>query len=402
MTTGWSTVRKGGPLSPYVEEFARELLAKGYTELTVTEHVRFMMHVSRWMQGEGLDASMLADAGVRSYCEARRAAGYTARLQPSSLAPLLAFLEHEGLFCQPTIRRFDPAHEELLEAYKAHLSKERGVVEAVVARWVQSAAAFLAGHPGLAEGDRRLAAADVMTFCARELPARGSSAAKDLAASLRSFLRFLHVRGVIAAPLAQSIPPVASRRGATLPRGPSVQEIERLVASCDRRTRQGRRDRAILLLLARLGLRAGEVTRLSLDDIDWRAGEIVVHGKGRRHDRLPLPDDVGKALVDYLQHSRPKNACREVFLRLIAPVGPLSPERITGVVHDACARAGVQQVGAHRLRHALATRMLGSGASLAEVGQVLRHSLALTTSLYAKVDVGRLAGLVQPWPGVER
>ena len=332
MTTGWSTVRKGGPLSPYVEEFARELLAKGYTELTVTEHVRFMMHVSRWMQGEGLDASMLADAGIRSYCEARRAAGYTARLQPSSLAPLLAFLEHEGLFCQPTIRRFDPAHAELLGAYEAHLSKERGVVEAVVARWVQSAETFLVATPCLAEGDRPLSAADVMAFCARELPARGSSAAKDLAAALRSFLRFLYVRGVITAPLAQSIPPVASCRDATLPHGPSVREIERLVASCDRRTRRGRRDRAILLVLVRLGLRAGEVTRLSLGDIDWRAGEIVVHGKGRRHDRLPLPDDVGKALVDYLQHSRPKNTCREVFLRLIAPIGPLSPERITGVV----------------------------------------------------------------------
>ncbi|MDA8357497.1 MAG: tyrosine-type recombinase/integrase [Actinomycetota bacterium] len=402
MVNGWSTVRKGGPLAPYVEMFASELLAKGYTELTVTEHVRVMMHVSRWMQGEGLDAGTLTDVGIRSYCEARKAAGYTARLQPRSLAPLLAFLEHEGLFCQPAIRRFDPAHEELLEAYEAHLSKERGVVEAVVARWVQSAAAFLVANPALADGDRVLDASDVMAFCAQELPARSSSSAKELAAALRSFLRFLYVRGAIAAPLAQSIPPVASRRDATLPRGPSVQEIERLVASCDRRTRRGRRDRAILVLLARLGLRAGEVARLSLDDIDWRAGEIVVHGKGRRHDRLPLPDDVGKALVDYLHQSRPKSASREVFLRLIAPIGPLTPERITGVVHDACARAGVQQVGAHRLRHALATRMLGSGASLAEVGQVLRHSLALTTSLYAKVDVGQLAGLVRPWPGVER
>ena len=148
------------------------------------------------------------------------------------------------------------------------------------------------------------------------------------------------------------------------------------------------------------------VRRIRYPDIGRKPAPDMVqcepNSKGRRHDRLPLPDDVGKALVDHLQHSRPKNACREVFLRLIAPVGPLSPERITGVVHDACARAGVQQVGAHRLRHALATRMLGSGASLAEVGQVLRHSLALTTSLYAKVDVGRLAGLVQPWPGVER
>jgi site-specific recombinase XerD len=264
---------------------------------------------------------------------------------------------------------------------------------------VKAAELLVTEHPELAAGKSTIGAAEVSAFCSRELPRHGCSSARNLASALRSFLRFLHVNGIVDAPLAQAIPPIASRQGATLPRGLSPEIVEQLVASCDRQRRIGRRDYAVLLLLARLGLRAGEVARLCLDDIDWRAGEIVVHGKGRREDRLPLPSDVGSAVVDYLRRGRPKTDNRHVFLRAIAPVQALSPVRITGVVYAACDRVGIPKAGAHRLRHSLATKMLRSGASLGEIGQVLRHAAVTTTAIYAKVDVDQLAGLAQPWPG---
>jgi integrase/recombinase XerD len=236
-------------------------------------------------------------------------------------------------------------------------------------------------------------------FCTRELPGRSPSVAANLAAGLRSFLRFLHVEGVVGAPLGQAVPPVAHRKGTGLPRGLPRGAVARLLASCDRRTRLGRRDFAILLLLARLGLRAGEIAGLSLDDIDWRAGEIVVHGKGARDDRLPLPDDVGTAIVGYLKRGRPKTDSRTVFLRAIAPTVALTPQGITWVVYSACDRAGLAKMGAHRLRHTLASDLLRSGGTLVEVGQILRHARVGTTAIYAKVDFAALAPLAQPWPG---
>src|ERR1035437_4113934 len=179
-------------------------------------------------------------------------------------------------------------------------------------------------HPGLADGTAELKAAEVSAFCARELPQRAGSSARNLAAALRSFLRFLHVEGLLVAPLAQAVPPVAGSAGAGLPRAVAPATLAALLASCDRRTATGRRDYAIMVLLARLGLRAGEVARLSLDDIDWRSGELLVHGKGGRDERMPLPDDVGAALAGYVRRGRPRADTRVVFLRAIAPAVGLS------------------------------------------------------------------------------
>jgi len=217
---------------------------------------------------------------------------------------------------------------------------------------------------------------------------------------LRSFLRFLHVQGLIAAPLAQAIPAYSTQREA-LPRALSADDLTRLLASCDRQGAAGRRDYAVLVVLSRLGLRANQVAGLRLDDIDWHHGEVVVHnGKGRREDRLPLPSDVGEALVDYLQRGRPEGAAtRTVFVRLFAPLVGLSPGGVTWVAYNACARADLPQVGAHRLRHTTASAILRAGGSLTEVGQVLSHRRAATTAIYAKVDHASLTGLARPWPG---
>jgi site-specific recombinase XerD len=219
---------------------------------------------------------------------------------------------------------------------------------------------------------------------------------------MRSFLRFAVVEGLTAWPLATAVPSVARWTAVGLPRGLTRVEVAALLASCDQRRAIGRRDYAILVLLARLGLRAAEVAALRLDDIDWRAGEIVVRGKGRTEERLPLPSDVGEAIAVYLRRGRPQRPEREVFLRAAAPLRGLAPEGVSEVVRAASERAGLGSFGAHRLRHTAGTEMLRAGASLTEVAQVLRHRSVTTTAIYAKVDHLALRELAMPWPGVGR
>jgi integrase/recombinase XerD len=217
--------------------------------------------------------------------------------------------------------------------------------------------------------------------------------------ALRSLLRFCHVAGLLGAPLAAAVPSVANRR-AGLPRFLEPAEVESLLASCDRRGVAGRRDFAMMTMMVRLGLRAGEVAVLGLGAIDWRRGEITVVGKGPRSERLPLPADVGEAVADYLHHARPEGAIdRCVFVRVKAPHRGLSAGGVTQAVIAAGARAGLGPITAHRLRHTAATGMLRAGAPLAQVGQVLRHRRALTTATYAKVDRDTLRTLARLWPG---
>jgi integrase/recombinase XerD len=393
----WTKVKVAGPLAPYVPGFGRELRSCGYTDLSTAEQLRLMSHLSRWMAREGLDA--LSCERIAAYCAARKAEGYVARLTPGSLGRLLVFLQAQGvLLASPAAGLPASAEEKLLGRYEAHLVDERGLVPAVVSRLLKAAALVLDEYPAVAAGQPGLDAAAVSAFCARELPRRSRAGAADLATALRSFLRFLHVEGLVAAPVAQAVPAVANRRGCGLPRALPPATVARLLASCDRRTRLGRRDYAMLMLLARLGLRAGEVASLSLDDFGWRAGELTVHGKGGRDDRLPLPCDVGAAVAAYLRR-RPRVTTRAVFLRANAPAGAITPRGVSWAVYRACDRSGVPRAGAHRLRHSLATQMLAAGASLAEVGQVLRHARVATTAIYAKVDHRALDALVLPWPG---
>jgi site-specific recombinase XerD len=285
---------------------------------------------------------------------------------------------------------------EVLASYRDYLVQERGLAPSTVAGYERVARLFLeVQQSGRLEW---LSAADVSGFLARECPRRSVAGARELVAGLRPLLRYLHVAGLVGAPLVWAVPGVADLRDRSLSRGVEPQAVARLLASCDRRRTVGRRDYAILLLLVRLGLRAGEVAAMQLEDLDWRAGEILVRGKRDRQDRLPLPVDVGQALVSYLQRRGPSEF-RAVFLRMHAPAGALTRIGVCGVVHDACVRAGVPPVGAHQLRHTAATAMLREGASLSEIAQVLRHREIKTTAQYAKVDRARLRPLAMPWPG---
>ncbi|MEO7836501.1 MAG: tyrosine-type recombinase/integrase, partial [Acidimicrobiales bacterium] len=217
--------------------------------------------------------------------------------------------------------------------------------------------------------------------------------------ALRSFLRFLHVAGMTERPLAEAVPSVADRRRASIPRHLDPGVVAALIAGCDTTTAMGRRDAAILGVLARLGLRAGEVASLCLEDLDWRAGEIVVAGKGRRVERMPLPSEMGEAIVAYLVDGRPDSAGRNVFLGVDAPHAPLSRGGVKSVVYHACDRVGFARVGPHRLRHTVATETLRAGGSMTEVAQLLRHRRVETTAVYAKVDRASLQALALPWPG---
>ena len=286
----------------------------------------------------------------------------------------------------------------LLAEFGTWLGRERGLSPVTVRCYSKQAKYFLAAAGG-PEAVSSLDAGKVTAFMVDWSRDLNSWSAKAMVTSLRAFLRFAHATGRTAVPLAGAVPAVASWRLSGLPRGLKAAEIEMLLAGCDRATAAGLRDYAVLSLLARLGLRGAEAAGLRLDDIDWRAGEIAVTGKGSRTERLPLPAPAGEALAAWLTGGRPQCEPRAVFVTVRRPYRRLTPEAVRSVMGRACERAGLERRGAHRFRHALATEMLRAGASLPEVGQVLRHRSMLSTSLYAKVDENALRPLARPWPG---
>jgi integrase/recombinase XerD len=390
-----------GPLGAYVEGFSGELAGQGYTPASAQRQLQLMAHLSRWLACQGLMGGDLTRSRVEEFLRARRVDGYTSKLSERAVAPLLKYLRGIGVAPPPASVTITPV-QMLVEDYRRYLVAERGLAAPTVSSYVAVASLFLSGYGQAGRLDLdRLSAADVSAFVVREC-SRGRSRgawASVLVTGLRSLLRFLFVEGRTTSQLASAVPPATTWAGALLPRTLSAEVVAALLGSCDRRTIVGRRDHAILVLLARLGLRAGEVAGLELDDVDWRAGELVVRGKGSRQERLPLPVDVGEALVTYLHHGRPRVASRVLFLRVRAPIVGLTNFSVGNVVARACRRAGFPRVGAHRLRHSAATAMLQGGASLTEVGQVLRQSRLATTAIYAKVDRAALRSLAQPWPG---
>jgi integrase/recombinase XerD len=396
----WAVARVQGALAAWEAPFRSWLAERGYRPLTVTDVVWQLDGLSRWLGAERLTLGDLTPERVELFEAARLAAGYTRRWSRCAL-PLRFLREVGAVPAVPAPAVAGGPVELLLGEYRGYLARERGLAAGTIANYARAARVFLSDceHNGLALD--ALTAADVSRFLARECPKRNAPAARDLATRLRPLLRYLHVTGVIGAPLRWSVPLVAGQRDRSLPRGLDAATVAKLLASCDRRRTSGRRDYAILLLMVRLGLRAGEVAALRLEDLDWRAGEIVVRGKGQREDRLPLPVDVGQALVSYLRR-RPRTGCRIVFRRVNAPAGPLPVTGVKSVVEEACERADVRRVGAHRLRHTAATRMLNAGASLPEIAQVLRHNHLRTTAIYAKVDRKALRPLALPWPGAQR
>jgi site-specific recombinase XerD len=397
--------RVTGPLAQYAEGFRAELDRLGYKPLTAANHLRLVAHLSRWLATQGLDTTALTHSTVESYFATRRSAGYTADRTARTLARLLDYLRQAGAAPLPVATVPASATEQLLTRYWNYLKVERGLAATTADLNVRLVRPFLVGHAGERDGNLalgELTAGHVATFVVDQARHRPRSV-KRIVSALRSILGFLYVEGSINQPLAEAVPSPPGWALTGLPKALSESQVAALLASCNPGTATGRRDLAVLTLLSRLGLRAGEVAALGLDDIDWRRGELVVRGKANRVARLPLPGDVGARIVAYLRDGRPATATgRTVFVGAQAPHRALSSTPVTTVVANAGRRAGLGTIGAHRLRHSAATAMLRAGGSLREIGDVLRHRRALTTAIYAKLDLDALRSLARPWPGEAR
>jgi site-specific recombinase XerD len=389
-----------GPLESYAPGFAAGLFRQGYTVSGASQHLCFIAHLSRWMLACGWEVSTLTPEVVDEYFAARRSAGYVNYRSVKAMRPLLDYLEPLDVLPQLAPVVLGPV-DVLLERYREYLILERGLTTATARGYIDSVRPFVAGRARRDGLDMvGLTASDVNRFVLDACPHRATGSAKLIVTALRSLLNFLYLSGQVGESLASAVPSVAGWRLSELPKGLGSDELRALLASCDRRRATGRRDYAIMLMLSRLGLRAGEVAALGLDDIEWQTGQFAVRGKGNRVERLPLPADVGAAIAGYLRRGRPATAQgRSVFVRVHAPHRALTPGGVTMVVFDAARRAGLGKIHAHRLRHTAATQMLRAGTPLADVGQVLRHRSALSTAIYAKVDREALRALARPWPG---
>ncbi len=386
----------------YLDEFCSSLLEGGYAVPTIRHKLWVLSDLARWMTNEHLAVVDLDEQRVDEFLEVRRRRGRSCRGFRTTVQQLIEQLRRAGVVAAPESVRDDSPSAVLLRCYEGYLRQERALAESTISAYLPFARDLMTER--LSEGAARcdsLCAADIHEFLLGRARGMAPRRAQLMGTALRSFLRFLFLRGETGSDLAFAVPAVRQWRFSSVPRHLPCTDVERLLRACDCASAAGRRDHAILLLLARLGLRASEVLALELGDLNWRAGEIIVRGKGLVSDRLPLVSDVGEALALYLQEDRPVGNSRRVFLCMRAPHRGFShPSSVSTIVARALARAGLAPAtrGAHLLRHSLATRMIRRGASLAEIGQVLRHRSANTTEIYAKLDFDALRDVAMPWP----
>lgn len=393
---------RAGPLGRHIDAFATWLAAEGYTLGSAQAKLRFVADLSRWLEDQGLPVEALDEQRVSAFLltlEPRHRHCGDATTGRQLLGHLRANL-HIPAASTPGGKR---PIERILDTYERFLLSERGLCQDTASCYRRTAGAFLAQRFGTREiALERLTSQDVSQFVLQRAQHLRPSTCRQTVTQLRSFLRHLHQRGDLPTDLSHSVPPVRVWREPGLPKALAPAQVESLLDSCDPSTALGCRDRAILLLLARLGLRASEVVALTLDDFDWSAGVVSVPGKDQRREPLPLPSEVGEAVAEYLRAARPPCSTRRLFIRMRAPhQGFGSYQAISYVVRRALERAGVDPPfkGTHTLRHSLATTMLGHGASLEEIGRILRHAHPETTQIYARVDFEALRPLAPAWPG---
>jgi site-specific recombinase XerD len=393
-----------GPLSAYLDAYAAAVAEQGYAHHSIRQQIVVIADFSRWLMQKQINVQTLDSEVVDRFLRLRRRQQRVRRGDPKALDRLLSMLRQMRVVkppCQPPVS--DNAQARIVAEFRRYLLQERGLSPSTLLNYAPVVEQLLVERfhnrdPNFA----KLRAPHVTDFVMRHARQLSPVRAGLMVTALRSFFRYLRHRGEIATDLAGCVPTVPIWSLSTLPRFLPAATVERILEGCDRTTSVGRRNHAILLLLARLGIRAGEVVGLSLDDIDWNTGQITVRGKGGKPAQLPLAADVGTALAAYLRHDRPRSASRRVFLRQRAPlIGFGNSSTISSLVRRALKHAGVESAhsGAHVLRHSLATSLLRQGGSLDEIGELLRHQSPNTTAIYAKVDVTALHTLALPWPG---
>lgn len=397
----------GGTSSEHLSSFVTWLGSQQYSAGYACIVARHAMAFGRWCEARSIEVTALTDGQIeryqRSRARLRSRRPETRRQERQALKLLLLFLRKQGLCAAASPCATDV--DRVCVDFAQHLRCNHALAVATVDTYTRVARQFLTWRFGQAEvclSDLR--PNDSIGFVQQESKRMAPPAVKAAANALRSFLRFGEFRGEVCTSLSAGVPSVATwTTTPPIPKAIAAEHAQRAIDSCDRLTVLGRRDRAVLLLLARLGLRACEIIRLTLDDIDWDQAQLRIHGKGGRQSLLPLPADVGVAIAAYLQHGRPACEDRHVFLRSMAPIRALldGSDGVGSIVNYALARANVDAPhrGSHQFRHALAAHMLRQGASLPEIGQVLRHRSPQTTSIYAKVDLEALRTLVMVWPG---
>jgi len=394
-----------GPLGSHIDIFVSVLYGRGYTKLTVKQKIPIISELSQWLHKQHLGIEGLNEFWINKFIRHREKRNRLGRGNRSTLKQFKNFLREEGILPASVPEIEDSPLQRIENTFALYLEQERGLSQDTLDNYLPIVRRFLMErfHNRKIFLDK-LRSQDISGFILHYAHTMSPGRAQLTVSALRSFLRFLYKRGEIATDLAAAVPTVAKWRFSGIPKFLQQEQVERLLQSCDQNTAAGQRDYAILLLLSRLGLRAGEVMHMDLDDIHWESGELIVRGKSSREERLPLPHDVGQAIAAYLRHSRPHCSSRRVFIRLFAPhQGFSSSVAVCDVVRRSLARAGLNLdfKGAHLLRHTLATNMLRGGATFTEIGEILRHQHPSTTEIYAKVDIEALRSIAQPWPGGE-
>ncbi len=400
-----------GPLTEHLGLFVAWLIDQQYAASVVYIKARHALAFDRWLAKRHVALTDLSEVHIQQY-QRRRRRGHrsiraeTRRRERCEVTQLLRFLRAHGV-CEAARLQSTPA-DDLAASFGHYLQHQQGLATTTIKRYRTAAWQFLHGRFGSSEVDlRTLRAVDAIEFVRRQAKRMNPPALKCVVNAMRSFLRYAEYRGEIGPELVAAVPAVATwTTTPPLPKAISPEHAQRAIDSCDRRTSLGRRDRAVLLLLARLGLRAHEIIALQLEDCDWDAGCLRVRSKGGCERLLPMPADVGEAIAAYLERGRPASKDRHLFLRSLAPIRGFKPGSyaIGSIVRYALQRAKVDapHTGSHQFRHALAVRMLKRGASLAEIGEVLGHRSPQTTSIYARVDISSLRSLALPWPGGAR
>ena len=392
-----------GPLGAHIDSFAQILEVQGYKKSTAKYKITIVADFSRWLDQQGFSVTDLDEITLNKFLLYRGRRGSIFKIEPPTLRALLEHLRESDVVADSVRVDDDSIRSRIERGFAEYLAQERGLKQVTIDNYLSVAGRFLFDQFGTGSIVlNNLHPNDIVHFILRNTETLSAKRAQLIVCSLRSFFRFLYQKGETANDLSPSALTVANWRLSELPKFLESEQVERLLQSCNQDTLIGQRDYVILLLLARLGLRAGDVVHMTLDDIDWEVGELIVCGKSHRQERLPLPHDIGEALVRYLSYGRPRCLSRRVFIRIRAPhKGFSSSVAICNIVRRALVRAKLNPTfkGSHLLRHSLATQMLRGGASLAEIGDILRHQRLNTTQIYAKVDFASLRALAQPWPG---